>query len=119
MEKSEDRMAAEVLQVLGLLNQEDYKKIPPELISYLNEKCNYRVATIIDSTKKLKAQDVCPETLNMIGQIYFTYLATPEEKEKIQSAKGFSSDSRGIFNKLAEESSKPDTKSKEDDRIIE
>ena len=119
MEKNEERMAAEVLQVLDLLNKEDYKKIPPELISYLNEKCNYRVATIIDPTKKLKVQDVCPETLDMIGQIYKTFLAKPEEKEKIQSANGFSRDSTDLFNKLAKESSTTEPKSIEDDRIIE
>ena len=117
MENSEERMAAEVLQVLKLLTQDDYKKIPIELISYLEGKCNYRVATTIDSTKKISVQDVCPGTLDMIGQIYRTYLATPEEKEKIQRAQGYSDNSKAIFEKLAGE--KPRSSSTVDDRTME
>ena len=104
MDKNEERMAAEVLQLIELLNPEDSKKIPVELKEYLNKKCNYRIATIIDPTKKLKNQDVCKETLDMIAVIYEKYLATPEELAELKNRQDLSHNSTELFKRLAQES---------------
>ena len=73
----------EVYKILQKLNEEEYNKIPPEIIKSIKinreEKYNYE----LDSTLTLKEQTMLPETKAILFNIFRDYLATPEQKSKI------------------------------------
>lgn len=73
----------EVYKILQKLNEEEYNKIPPEIIKSIkinrDEKYNYE----LDSTLTLKEQTMLPETKAILFNIFRDYLATPEQKSKI------------------------------------
>lgn len=73
----------EVYKILQKLNEEEYNKIPPEIIKSIKinreEKYNYE----LDSTLTLKEQTMLPETKAILFNLFRDYLATPEQKSKI------------------------------------
>jgi hypothetical protein len=73
----------EVYTILKNLKEEDYAKIPPELIktieSNMNEEYEYEMNEEVDIFK----QPMLPETKATLYNIFRDYLATPEQKEKI------------------------------------
>ena len=73
----------EVYTILQELNEEEYDKIPPEIIETIevnrNEEYNYE----LDDELELKEQPMLPETKAILFNLFRDYLANPEQKTKI------------------------------------
>ena len=63
----------EVYTILQELNEEEYNKIPPEIIEAISANMN----------EELKDHQMLPETKAILFNLFRDYLATPEQKEKI------------------------------------
>ena len=74
----------EAYTILQELNEEEYSKIPPEVIQALKENRNEEYNYEVDEDKELKYQPMLPETKAILFNIFRDYLATPEQKEKIK-----------------------------------
>ena len=86
MVKSNNRKNAyqEAYTILQELDEEEYSKIPPEVIQALKENRNEEYYYEVDEDTELKYQPMLPETRAIIFNIFRNYLATPEQKEKIR-----------------------------------
>lgn len=73
----------EVYTILQDLNEEEYAKIPPEVIQAIKENRNEEYNYEIDEDTELKYQPMLPETKAIIFNIFRDYLATPKQKAKI------------------------------------
>lgn len=73
----------EVYTILQDLNEEEYAKIPPEVIHAIKENRNEDYNYEIDEDTELKYQPMLPETKAILFNIFRDYLATPEQKTKI------------------------------------
>ena len=74
----------ETYTILQELNEEEYSKIPPEVIQALKENRNEEYNYELDEDQELKYQPMLPETKAILFNIFRDYLATPEQKEKIK-----------------------------------
>ena len=75
----------EVYTILEDLNEEEYNKIPPEVIEAIKENRNEEYIYNLDENLELKNQQILPETKAILFNIFRDYLSTPEQKEKIIS----------------------------------
>ena len=84
MVKSNNRKNAyqEAYTILQELDEEEYLKIPPEVIQALKENRNEEYYYEVDEDQELKYQPMLPETRAIIFNIFRNYLATPEQKKK-------------------------------------
>lgn len=73
----------EVYIVLQDLNEEDYNKIPPEIIETIKENSNEEYEFVLNDELELKEQLLLPETKAILFNLFRDYLATPVQKEKI------------------------------------
>ena len=73
----------EVYIVLQDLNEEDYNKIPPEIIETIKENSNEEYKFVLNDELELKEQLLLPETKAILFNLFRDYLATPVQKEKI------------------------------------
>lgn len=73
----------EVYIVLQDLNEEDYNKIPPEIIETIKENSNEEYEFVLNDELELKEQQLLPETKAILFNLFRDYLATPAQKEKI------------------------------------
>ena len=73
----------EVYMILQDLNEEEYSKIPSEIIKVLKENMNEEYEFELDEELELKEQQMLPETKAILFNIFRDYLATPEQKNKI------------------------------------
>ena len=73
----------EVYTILQDLNEEEYNKIPPEVIETLDANRNKEYEYFLDNELELKDQPMLPETKAILFNIFRDYLATPEQKKKI------------------------------------
>ena len=73
----------EVYMILQALNEEEYSKIPSEIIKVLKENMNEEYEFELDEELELKEQQMLPETKAILFNIFRDYLATPEQKNKI------------------------------------
>ena len=73
----------EVYTILQELNEEEYNKIPLEVVEAIklnrNEEYDYK----LDDELELKEQPMLPETKAILFNLFRDYLATPEQKIKI------------------------------------
>ena len=74
----------EAYTILQELNEEEYSKIPPEVIQALKENRNEEYNYELDEDQELKYQPMLPETKAILFNIFRDYLSTPEQKEKIK-----------------------------------
>ena len=74
---------AEVYTILQELNEEEYNKIPPEVINTIEENRNEEYEYELDDELELKEQPMLPETKAILFNLFRDYLATPEQKAKI------------------------------------
>ena len=74
---------AEVYTILKELNEEEYNKIPPEVIKTIEANRNEDYEYEIDDELELKDQPMLPETKAILFNLFRDYLATPEQKAKI------------------------------------
>ena len=73
----------EVYIILQDLNEEEYNKIPPEVIETLDANRNKEYEYELDDELELKDQPMLPETKAILFNLFRDYLATPEQKTKI------------------------------------
>ena len=70
----------EAYTILQELNEEEYSKIPPEVIQALKENRNEEYNYEVDEDQELKYQPMLPETKAVLFNIFRDYLATSEQK---------------------------------------
>lgn len=73
----------EVYTILQDLDEEEYNKIPPEVIETLDTNRNKEYEYFLDDELELKDQPMLPETKAILFNLFRDYLATPEQKTKI------------------------------------
>ena len=73
----------EVYTILQDLDEEEYNKIPPEVIETLDTNRNKEYEYFLDDELELKDQPMLPETKAILFNLFRDYLATPEQKAKI------------------------------------
>lgn len=73
----------EVYVILDSLVEEDYKKIPPELIETIYQSMNQDYKYELDEEQELSTQKMLPETKAILFNIFRDYLSTEEQKQKI------------------------------------
>lgn len=73
----------EVYTILQDLDEEEYKKIPPEVIKAIKENRNLEYYFELDNDLELKEQTLLPQTKVILFNLFRDYLATSEQKEKI------------------------------------
>ena len=73
----------EVYTILQELNEEEYNKIPLEIIETLKANMNKEYNYELDEEKELKEQPMLPQTKAILLNIFRDYLSTSEQKEKI------------------------------------
>ena len=74
---------SEVYTILQELNEEEYIKIPPEVIEAIRENRNLEYDYELDNEHELKDQTMLPETKAILFIIFRDYLATSDQKNKI------------------------------------
>ena len=74
---------AEVYTILQDLNEEEYNKIPPEVVEAIKVNRNEEYEYELDDELELKEQPMLPETKAILFNLFRDYLATPEQKAKI------------------------------------
>ena len=73
----------EVYTILQELNEEEYSKIPPEVIETIEANNNEEYEYGLDDELELKDQPMLPETKAILFNLFRDYLASPEQKAKI------------------------------------
>ena len=73
----------EVYEILEQLDEEEYNKIPSEVITAIRENRNTEYKFELDEELELKEQELLPETKAILFNIFRDYLSTPEQREKI------------------------------------
>lgn len=73
----------EVYEIIEQLNEEEYSKIPPQVIKAIEENRNTEYEFELEEDIELKDQELLPETKAILFNLFRDYLSTPEQKEKI------------------------------------
>ena len=73
----------EVYTILQELNEEEYNKIPLEVVEAIKVNRNEEYEYELDDELELKEQAMLPETKAILFNLFRDYLATPEQKVKI------------------------------------
>ena len=73
----------EVYEILSCLNNEEYLKIPEELIEVFEENRNLEYKYEINDEQDLSKQPMLKETKAILLNIFRDYLATTEQNQKI------------------------------------
>lgn len=73
----------EVYTILEDLNEEEYKKIPHEIIDTLKKYSDKEYVFELDEKLELKDHILLPETIAILFNIFKDYLSTPEQKEEL------------------------------------
>ena len=73
----------EVFVILQELNEEEYNKIPVEIIETIKNKMNKEYEVKIDFGKNIKEQELLPKTKAILFNLYRDYCASKTDKEKI------------------------------------
>lgn len=73
----------EVYTILQELNEEEYNKIPPEIIEAIRANRNEEYEYELDDELELKEHQMLPETKAILFNLFRDYFATPEQKKKI------------------------------------
>lgn len=75
----------EVYEILNCLNEEDYKKIPTDLIEVFEEYRNIDYDYEVNDEQDLSKQPMLKETRAILLNIYRDYLATSDESKMIKA----------------------------------
>ena len=73
----------EVDSILKLLNQEDYNKIPKNVIEAIKQNQNKEYEFRINPDIEINNQDIMVETKAILYNLYRDYLASPEKRKEI------------------------------------
>lgn len=74
---------AEVYVILEYLDEEDYEKIPEDLLKVIDKNRNKEYKYEMNDDFDLEKQPMLVETKAILFNIFRDYLSTPEQKEKI------------------------------------
>lgn len=74
----------EVYEILSCLNNEEYLKIPEELIEVFEENRNLEYEYEINDEQDLSKQPMLKESKAILLNLFRDYLATPEQNQKIK-----------------------------------
>lgn len=74
----------EVYEILNCLDEEEYSKIPEELLEVFEENRNLDYEYEVNEEQDLLKQPMLKETKAILLNIFRDYLATPEQKQKIK-----------------------------------
>lgn len=75
---------AEVYTILSYLDEEEFGKIPKEIIEVIETKRNMEYSYEINEEMDLTNQPMLPETKALLFNLFRDYLSTPVQKEKIK-----------------------------------
>jgi len=73
----------EVYEIINNLDNNDYNKIPKEVIQAIESNRNKEYEYFFDETIPLIEQNMLPETKAILFNFFRDYLSTKEQKEKI------------------------------------
>lgn len=73
----------EVYGILEQLSEEDFNKIPPQVVETIRENQNSEYDFELDEELELKDQKLLPETKAILFNLFRDYLSEPWQKEKI------------------------------------
>ena len=73
----------EVYTILQELNEEEYNKIPPEIVEAIKVNRSEEYEYFLEDELELKDQPMLPETKAILFNLFRDYLANPEQKTKI------------------------------------
>ena len=73
----------EVYTILQELNEEEYNKIPPEVVESIKVNRSEEYEYFLEDELELKDQPMLPETKAILFNLFRDYLANPEQKSKI------------------------------------
>ena len=73
----------QVYEIIKQLSEEEYAKIPNEVVEVIKENRNTEYKFELDDDLKLKDQELLPETRAILFNIFREYLSTLEQKERI------------------------------------
>ena len=111
----------EVYEIIKQLDEEEYNKIPSEVIKAIEENRNTEYEFDLDEDIELKDQELLPETKAILFNLFRDYLSTAEQKEKIiNHFKDFKELNYDIVNSFIDyiEIGEKDRKTKTQDIII-
>ena len=74
----------EVYKILKCLKEEEYEKIPEEFIQVIEENRNLDYEYEVNEEQDLSKQPMLIETRAILLNIFRDYLATPEQRKKIE-----------------------------------
>lgn len=74
---------SEVLEIINYISEEDYNKIPKEIIDVFNKNKNNRYRFRYDMRKTLDEQKVSKKAKTIIAILFRDYWATEKQREKI------------------------------------
>lgn len=75
---------AEAYIILNYLDEEEFEKIPKEIIEVIESKRNMEYNYEMNEELGLSNQPMLPETKALLFNLFRDYLSTPEQKEKIK-----------------------------------
>ena len=73
----------EVYIILQDLEEEEFYKIPPEIVSAIEQNRNKEYNFELDEDLALKEQELLPQTKAILFNLFRDYLSTPKQREKI------------------------------------
>lgn len=73
----------EVYTILEELDEEEYKKIPPEIVETIKANRNVEYEFELNEELELKEHQMLPETKAILFNLFRDYLATSEQRQKI------------------------------------
>lgn len=74
---------AEVYEIINYLEDNDYNKIPEEILKVIEEERNKEYTYFIDESIPFVEQEMLPETRAILFNFFRDYFSTQEQKEKI------------------------------------
>lgn len=74
---------AEVYEIINYLEDNDYNKIPEEILKVIEEERNKEYTYFIDESIPFVEQEMLPETKAILFNFFRDYFSTQEQKEKI------------------------------------
>lgn len=75
---------AEAYTILSYLDEEEFNKIPKEIIEVIETKRNMEYSYEINEELDLTNQPMLSETKALLFNLFRDYLSTPDQKEKIK-----------------------------------
>lgn len=80
-------IAKETISILEYFNPEFLDKIPKHFLKDLQELAkDSKIVVNIDKNKKLENQPISEDSKDLIGLIYYSYIASDDEKAEIERA---------------------------------